>query len=138
MKRLFALFLCALISAPACATRSGPRVQMAPTVSARSTSDRAVLAEFARQLPLGSRVKASVADEGTIRGTLLKVTDTSIVVQPRTRVAEPLAEVPFDRLLALEQDVPGSSAGRTAAISAAAAGGATLAVLMVLAAIFSD
>jgi hypothetical protein len=108
--------------------------------AANSASDRAVLADFARQLPVGARVKARVADNRTIRGTLLKVTDHSIFLQPRTRIAERIEEVPYDQLLALEQDLPtnGSSPGRTAAIAASAAAGGTLAVLLILAAIFSD
>jgi hypothetical protein len=148
MKRFLALMLCACLSAPACAASRGPRLQMAPdrmqaagqTSAANSATDRAVLSEFARQLPVGSRVKARVADNRTIRGTLLKVTDQSIFLQPRTRIAERIEEVRFDQLLALEQDLPGSgsSAGRTAAIAASAAAGGTLAVLLILAAIFSD
>jgi hypothetical protein len=137
MKRFLAVFLCALIAAPACATSRGPRLQTAP-IETRGSADRAVLAEFAKQLPLGTRVRART-DDRTIRGTLLKVTDTSVFVQPRTRLAEPLQEITFNQLLALEQDIPGSgNAGRTAAIAAAAAAGATLGVLLILAAIFSD
>ena len=144
MRRLLALLLCALLSAPACAMNNrGPRVQTAPaaaqTPSALPVADRAVLAEFAKQLPLGTRVKAQIAGNRAIRGTLVKVTDTYIVLQPRTRIAEPLEEVPFDRLLALEQDVPSAgNAGRTAAIAASAAAAATLGVLLILAAVFSD
>jgi hypothetical protein len=138
MKRSLALLLCALLSAPACATARGPRVQT-NTMVTQPAAHRKVLAEFASQLPPGTRVKARVADNRTIRATLLKVTDTSIVLQPRTRITEPIEEVPFDQLLALEQDVPtGSNAGRTAAISAAAAAGATIGVLLILAAVFSD
>ncbi|HEY7502002.1 MAG TPA: hypothetical protein VH740_26010 [Vicinamibacterales bacterium] len=148
MKRSLALLLCAILSAPACATSRGPRIQTAPEAAptagqhpaVNSASDRAVLSDFARQLPVGARVKARVGNNRTIRGTILKVTDHSIFLQPRTRIAERIEEVPFDQLLALEQDLPGtgSNAGRTAAIAASAAAGGTLAVLLILAAIFSD
>jgi hypothetical protein len=141
MKRLLTLLLCAALAAPGCATAArGPRYQTSSpqATPTRSAADRAVLAEFARNLPVGARVKATTTGNRSVRGTLLKATDASIVIQPRTRVPEPLVEVPFEQLLALEQDQQTSNAGRTAGIAAAAAAGATLGVLFLLAAIFSD
>ena len=61
MKRIIASLLCALLAAPGCATSQGPRVQVAPQLPGTSSSDREVLGEFARQLPLGARVRATVA-----------------------------------------------------------------------------
>ena len=81
--------------------------------------DQSALPDFARQLPLGARVRLKVRGGDTLRGTLIKTTDTSLVVQPRTRVAEALVEVPFDRLMAIEQEVPSNGTGRAVAIGAA-------------------
>ena len=78
-------------------TSSAGRADQCPRASA---VDREVLGEFARQLPLGARIRATVAGNRTIRGTLLKRTDVALVIQPRARVAEPLVEIPFSSLLA--------------------------------------
>src|SRR5262245_8665432 len=104
MKRLLALFLCALLAAPACAPARGPRLQTA-AAAGRSAAGTEALADFARQLPLGARVRART-DGRTVQGTLIKVTDTSVFVQPRARVAEPVEEITFTRLVSIEQEVP--------------------------------
>ena len=134
MKRFIASLLCALLVVPGCATSQGPRVQVAPQMPATAASDREVLGEFARQLPLGARVRATVAGNHTIRGTLLKRTDAALVLQPRARVAEPLVEIPFSNLVALEQEQPSGGTGKAVAIGVAVGVGAALGFLMLIAA----
>ena len=137
MKRFFASLLCVLLLAPGCATSQTPRVQTTPQTSTRD-SDREVLAAFAGQLQIGSRVKATVTGDRTIRGTLLKRTDRSLVIQPRTRVAEPLVEVPFDTLLALEEEGPSSRGSfRAVALGVGVGVTAAIATLYVLAAVLA-
>jgi hypothetical protein len=136
MKRFTALLLCVGLVAPGCMTSQTHRMQTAPPVPAR-VADREVLADFAGQLRIGSRVKATITGNRIVRGTLLKRTDQALVIQPRARVAEPLIEVPFDDLLALEQEGPSSGGtGRAAAIGAGVGAGAALGVLFLLAAVF--
>jgi hypothetical protein len=133
MTRFIALLLCVGLAAPGCAMNHTARVQTAP---APVVSDRAVLADFAGQLRIGSHVRATVTGNRTIRGTLLKRTDRAIVIQPRARVAEPLVEVPFDELLALEQETPSSgSTGRAIAIGAGVGAGAAIGTLFLIAAL---
>jgi hypothetical protein len=122
MDRAPVLLLCAVLLPAACATAREPRIHSVPDA-------RVVLAEFARQLPARSRVTARVAYKGTLRGTLLKVTDDSIVLQ-----TELVEEVPFDRLLALELDVAGNGgrASLTATLAASAIAGAALGVVVML------
>jgi hypothetical protein len=137
MKRFIASLLCALLVAPGCATSQRPRAQVASQAAvapATPAGDREVLGEFARQLPLGARVRATVAGHHTIRGTLLKRTDVALVVQPRARVAEPLVEIPFSSLLALEQEQSSSGTGKAVAIGVAVGVGAALGFLMLIAA----
>jgi hypothetical protein len=133
MTRFIALLLCVGLAAPGCAMNRTARVQTAP---APVVSDRAVLADFAGQLRIGSHVRATVTGNRTIRGTLLKRTDRAIVIQPRGRVAEPLVEVPFDELLALEYETssPGST-GRAIAIGAGVGAGAAIGTLFLIAAL---
>jgi hypothetical protein len=97
-----------------------------------------VLGDFARQLPLGSRVRATVSGNHVIRGTLLKRTDQAIVIQPRARIPEPPVEVPFANLLSLEQEVPSSGTGRAVAIGVGVGVGAALGLLFLLAAALGD
>ena len=121
MKRFMASLLCVLLLAPGCVTSRTPRVQATPQGPAR-VADGEVLADFAGQLRIGSRVKATITGNRTIRGTLVKRTDQALVIQPRTRVAEPLVEVPFAELLALEQEArpPAGPAARSPLASASA------------------
>jgi hypothetical protein len=149
MKKVIALILALGLIAPACATsqrsrfvvKSGDLPSDAVTSeSTQSARERELLAEFARQLPPGTRVRASVGGRRVIRGTLLKTTDTAIAIQPRGRVPEPVVEVPFTNLMALEQEQPsgGGSTGRAVAIGAAAGAGAAIGVLLILIAVLSD
>jgi hypothetical protein len=102
------------------------------------TQERGVLTDYARQLPIGTRVRASAADRRTVRGTLVKRTDTAIVIQPRTRVAEPVVEIPYDQLVALEQEFPSTGTGKAVAAGLAAGAGAALGVILILIAIAGD
>jgi hypothetical protein len=136
MKRFIASLLCALLAAPGCAA-STPRVQAAPSAPV-SAADPGVVAEFARQIRIGSRVKATVAGNHVVRGTLLKLTDQAIVIQPRARVAEPPVEVAFVNLVALEQEHSSGGTGRAVAIGVGVGVGSALAFLMILAAALGD
>jgi len=144
MKRFIASLLCGLLAAPGCTTgtarvQSAPRVQTTPKAPVVSTADPGVLGDFARQLPLGARVRATVSGNHVIRGTLLKRTDQAIVIQPRARIAEPPVEVPLANLVALEQEVPSSgNTGRAVAIGVGVGVGAALGFLMLLAAALGD
>jgi hypothetical protein len=132
MKRFTASLLCVLLLASGCVTSRTPRVQATPQGSARIT-DGDVLAGFAGELRLGSRVKATTTGNRIIRGTLVKRTDQALVLQPRTRVAEPLVEIPFGELLALEQENPSSGTGRAVAIGVGVGVSAAVVTLYVLA-----
>ena len=92
MRRLIAAALCVALLAPGCVSSQGPRLQTAPAAPA-SSIDREVLGEFAGRLDLGTRVRVTVTGNRTIRGTLVKRTADALVLQPRTRVPEPLVEI---------------------------------------------
>jgi hypothetical protein len=145
MKKLTACILVLGLIAPACATAQRPRFQEQPKAAAsesmQSARERELLAEFARQLPAGARVRVSDTNKRVIRGTLIKATDTAVVIQPRGRVPEPIVEVPFTNLATLEQEQPsggGASVGRAVAIGAGAGAAAALGVILILIAAFGD
>ena len=102
------------------------------------TQERAVLSDYARALPIGTRVRAVAADNRKVRGTLVKRTDSAIVIQPRTRVAEAFVEIPFDELVSLEQEMPSSGTGKAVAAGMAAGAGAALGVILLLIALWGD
>src|SRR5688572_6542958 len=141
MKRFLALILSVLLASPGCAatiarqTRdSGARVKQ----PAPSAPDPALMSDYIRQLPVGSRVRVTLASGKVIRATLMKRDADPIVVQRRTRIPEPPFEISVREILAMELDTPNGGVGRNIAVGAAAAAGVTLGVLVLLAAIFSD
>ena len=139
MKRLVALLLCSALALPGCATaRASTRTfTTGGPGQDRPTASGQLLADYARQLPPGTRVRVTLSGNRALRGTLLRVTDTDVAIQPRTRVPEPPVEVRFDDLEAIEIEQP-NGIGRTIAIGAAVGAGAAVGVLLILAAIFAD
>lgn len=131
MRRLLALIASASLLVSGCATAGGPCVQ-----TPASPADRSVLANYVKQLPVGSRVKVVLTDGRTVKGTLMSATDASIVVQRRTRIPEPPDELVLDRVLAVQLE-SGGGPGRSIAIGAAAGAAAALGVFLILAAIFA-
>ena len=142
MRRLLCLMLTATVALSGCATARATDNRVYPTASARGgrqSIDPKVMADYLRQLPVGSRVRLSRLKGDEIRGTLMKNDGDPVVIQRRARVPEAPIAVPLQNVLAVELDTPANgNAGRTIAIGAAAAAAGTLTVLFVLAAIFSD
>lgn len=132
MRKLLALLTCASLLASGCASSGGATRVQAPA----SPVDRALLAEYVRGLPLGSHVRVDLTNGHVVKGTLMKATDTVVVVQRRTRIPEAPDEIPFDQVTAVQLQSNGGP-GKAIAIGAAAGAAAALGVLLVLAAIFS-
>jgi hypothetical protein len=75
----------------------------------------------------------------TLRGTLMKATAASVIIQPRTRVPEPPVEVPLSDVLSVTPESQnGSNLGKAIGIGAAAGAGAALAVFFIIVAVFAD
>jgi hypothetical protein len=131
MRKLLALLTCASLLVSGCATAGATRVPASP-----SPVNRDLLAEFVHGLPLGSNVRVDLTNGHVIKGTLMKATDTVLVVQRRTRIPEPPDEIAFDQVTAVQLQANGGP-GKAIAIGAAAGAAAALGVLLILAAIFS-
>lgn len=138
MKSALALLLTVALALPGCATArvADPRF---PAVSdQRRPVDPQVMADYVRQLRVGSRVRLTRTNGEEIRGTLMKNDGDPVVIQRRARVPEAPIAVPLQEVLAVELDVPANgNPARTIAIGAGAAAAATLGVLLVLAAVFA-
>src|SRR5688572_11899173 len=139
MKSALALLLTIALALPGCATArlTDPRF---PAVSdQRRPVDPQVMADYVRQLRIGSRVRLTRTNGEEIRGTLMKNDGDPLFVQRQARIPEAPVEVPLRDVLAVELDIPAKShSGRNIAIGAAAAASATLGVLLILAMVFSD
>jgi hypothetical protein len=138
MMRAVAVVLCLVLCAPGCAASRAHRSGGPPPQPGRAATDVDLMAGYIRQLPVGSKIRVTLASGRTVRATLMKHDVDPIVVQRRTRVPEPPFEIPVREILALELETQNGSPARTIAAGAAAAAGVTLGVLLILAAIFSD
>lgn len=127
--RTTALLLCASLLS-GCATAGRYGLQGRPSASRIEPSPQ-LLAEYVKGLPVGSRVKVDASDGRHIKGTLMKTTETTIVVQPRTRVPESPVEIQLAQVLAVEPET-GNSVGKTFGVAFAAGAAGTLAVLLIL------
>ena len=107
MKRAFVLMLCVALVASGCATTQTTGAVVAPSTTGVHPADRAVLAEYVQRLPLGSIVRVNLMDGRELRGTLMKATEASVIVQPRTRVPEPPLEVPLGDVMGVTLDKKG-------------------------------
>jgi hypothetical protein len=134
-RRGLAVLLCGVLAGQGCAAAVqgvAPRAPLEP-------GDRAVLADYVQRLPPGAAVRVDRAAGRTVRGTLLKATPNTIVVQPRTRLPEAPVEIPLDDVLAVTPEADDRGRFGTAIAAGAAAGaGAALAVFFILVAVFSD
>ena len=134
LRQTIALMMCAALVNAGCASAGGTRMQAAkPAVSDRTT---ALLADYVKQLPIGSRIRVDLADGHRLKGTLMKAGDQGLVIRARTRLPEPPIEIGLDRIAAVDLD-DGNSVGRTIGIGVVSGAGGTLAVFLILAAIFA-
>jgi hypothetical protein len=134
LKKAVAVVLCAAVVGTGCASASGTRIVQPPQASVQ---DKTVLADYVQRLPAGSKVRVERTDGSSLRGTLMKATPQSIVVQKNTRVPEAPVELPLDQLTRVTID-SGSSTGKTVGIAVAVGVGATFGVLLLLAALIGD
>jgi hypothetical protein len=136
MKRLMAMILGVVMIAPGCAAKTR-YTQATPVPIPGAGRDVTLMAQFVRQLPVGSRVKITRTDGSVLRGTLMRRDTDPIVLQQRTRLPEPPVEVAISEIATLEPQ-NGGTAGRAIAIGAAAGAGAALGVMLLIVAIFAE
>ncbi|MCA1560629.1 MAG: hypothetical protein LC804_10325, partial [Acidobacteria bacterium] len=130
--------LCVTLCAPACASAGGGRYAAPQTMTHASVRDEALLAAYVKQLPIGARVRATLTNGQSVRGTLMKATDGGVIVQRRTRLPEPPVEIPLAALQSVEGDREGGGVGRAVAIGVATGAGAALGVFLLLVATLAN
>ena len=135
LKKVVAVVLCAALAGTGCASASGTRIAQPPQPSVQ---DKTVLAEYVQRLAAGSRVRVERADGTSLRGTLMKATAQSIIVQKNTRLPEAPLEIPLDQLMRVTLDSGSASMGKTVGIAVGVGVGATFGILALLAALIGD
>lgn len=137
IKRSIALLLCSTLAVSSCAATGAARG--AVRTPERLVTDRSVLAEYVQKLSPGAGIRIERANGRTLRGTLMKATDRSLIVLPRTRIAEPPVELALDDVFSVTPETPnGNNLGKAIGIGAAAGAGAALAVFFIIVAAFAD
>ena len=131
---IIALTLALSIASGGCASS---RTYSPATQAAAPAAGAGVMASYVGQLPVGARVRVSLADGRTLHGTLMDGRDP-LVLQKRTRIPEPPIEIALQDVRAVEIESKAGGAGRAIALGAAAGAASALGVLLVLAAIFAD
>jgi hypothetical protein len=131
VKQAVALVLCATVASGGCASAGRTRVESSP---AFGPTERAEMADYVQKLPAGSRVRVERVAGGAVKGTLMKASDTSILVQRNTRMPEAPMDIPLEQVTRVTLDT-GSSTGKAIAIGAAVGAAATFGVLLLIAAL---
>lgn len=129
MRKLIALTVTVALLTSACATTGGTRMATAPQPGVVDTK---AMADYVGKLPAGSRVRVERTDGSSFRGTLMKTSSDSIVVQKNTRMPEPPLEVPVAQIARVTVDNGGgTSTGKAVAIGIASGVGAFFAILAI-------
>jgi hypothetical protein len=133
IRRAVTLMMCTVLVSPGCATTRATRVQTT------APADQSVLAEYVQKLTPGSAVRVERTGGKSVRGTLLKATERSVVVQPRTRLPEPPVEVAIGDVLSVTPESPrGANLAKAIAAGAAAGAGAALGIFLIIIAAYND
>lgn len=137
VRRAMVLMMCAVLSSPGCATTGV--IPSAQTPVRGAVAEASVLSEYVQRLPPGSTVRVERTTGKALQGTLMKATDRSVVIQPRTRIPEPPVEVALTDVRSVTPESPeGRNMGRAIAVGAAAGAGAALAVFLIIVAAYAD
>lgn len=94
--------------------------------------------QVAETIPLGSKVKVQTVEGRRLKGTLMRVDGTSVMLKRNTRMPEPALTVAFTDIAKLERDEPGGGMHIAKAIGVGLAAGAGVFFSLVLIALQLD
>jgi len=138
VQRMVCVIMCMAMAASGCATAGSTRVASA-SIGQQGTATRGVLVDYVQQLAPGTLVRVSRAQGHSLRGTLMKATDRSVFIQPKTRLPEAIVEVPVDDILAVTPEPTNRGGiGRAIGAGAAAGAGAAIALILIIIAVAAD
>lgn len=138
-QRAIAGILCAAVTTAGCATSRTMNVVPTTAIPDQGSATRSAVAEYVQKLPPGTEVRVARSSGRSLQGTLIKGTDQSIFIQPKTRIAEPVVEIPITDVLQVTPERHGGhSVGRAIAAGVAAGAAATLAIFLIMFAVYGD
>jgi hypothetical protein len=134
VRQSIALLLITALISSACAPAGAARV----TVTHFSPQEaHKEMIDYVLRLPVGSRVRLDRTTGRTIHGTLMSADAEAVVVQRATRIPEAPISVPLRDVNRIQIEER-SNLAKAIIIGAAAGAGATLGVLLLIAAALSD
>ena len=137
LRNTVAVILSTAITTAGCAT-TGTTTAPMPIADA-GRANQHVLAEYVQRLPPGTAIRIGRSNGHSVRGTLIKGTDQSIFIQPKTRLPEPVVEIPMSEVVqVMPESHKGNSVGRAIGAGAAAGAAATLAIFLIMFAVYGD
>jgi hypothetical protein len=100
--------------------------------SVAHAQEAATWRKVAETIPLGSKITLQTLDGKTIKGTLMRADETSVMVKKSTRRPEPAVVVPYDTLSNLERQRQGGiGVGKAIAIGLATGAGVILSMFVI-------
>jgi hypothetical protein len=137
MRPLLSILICISLLTPTFGCASAGRRPAAATPQP-VIADTASMADYVRQLPVGSQVRVERIDGTSLRGTLMKAGPDAIVVQASTRIPEPPVEIPVSQLARVRLSGGGASTAKAVGFGIISGAGTFLAILAIVAATLSD
>lgn len=142
MKRMLAVLMATLLAMPGCAARSQSLMHVGYASRPQSPASASMTTEawrsFLVKLPAGARVKVTLKAGRRLRATLMQVTDTAMIVSPRTRVPEPVQTIALADLAAVDLETDTPSIAKAVGIGIASGVGAFFTMLIILIASIDD
>lgn len=138
IKKVWCLAVCAALAGSGCATAGNARV-IAANTGQQAPASRLALVEYIQKLPPGTLLRVNRAGGHSVHGTLMKATDQSVFVQPKTRLPEAIVEIPVDEIVAVTPESKRDhGVGRAIGAGAAAGAAAAVTIILILLAVASD
>ena len=131
MKRIIAAVITIALAASGCASATGSRMAAATPAP---IVDVKVMADYVERLPAGSRVRVDRTDGTSERGTLMKATASSVIIQRNTRLPEPPIEIAMANVARVTPENRGNaSIAKSVGIGVAAGVGTFFGILAIIA-----
>ena len=103
------------------------------TVSTAFGQEAQTWRNVAEAIPLGSKVSVQTLDGRKVKGTLMRVDDTSVLVKKSTRIPEAPVAVTFEQIGNIERDHGGGMGWAKAVGFGVGAGAAAILTIMAIA-----
>jgi small nuclear ribonucleoprotein (snRNP)-like protein len=87
--------------------------------------------KVAEAIPLGTKVEIQTLDGRKVKGTLMRVDETSVLVKKNSRIPEAPVQVTFEQTASIEKSGGGMSWGKAIGIGVATGASAILTIFVI-------